>query len=143
MTLWQVDIYPAEGQIDREAARTIEEIEQLGFGHVKLAYARSFLVQGRLDADAAQQLANQLLADSVTETPVVAIAGSDDLAESPMESLMTGEIALVNVLPKPGVMDPVAASTIAAAKDAGFDVEDVRTMRKYWIDSSRRRTRST
>ena len=30
-------------------------------------------------------------------------------------------------------MDPVAASTIGAAQDAGFDVHAVRTVRKYWL----------
>ena len=30
-------------------------------------------------------------------------------------------------------MDPVAASTIGAAQDAGFDVHAVRTLRKYWL----------
>ena len=69
-----------------------------------------------------------LLCDSVTERSVVAIVGQDILNEPPGEQTM-----LVNVLPKPGVMDPVAASTAGAAQDAGIDVEAVRTMRKYWL----------
>ncbi|MEL6108937.1 MAG: phosphoribosylformylglycinamidine synthase subunit PurL, partial [Planctomycetota bacterium] len=40
----------------------------------------------------------------------------------------------VHVMPKPGVMDPVAASTISAARDLGYEVDAVRTLRKYWID---------
>jgi phosphoribosylformylglycinamidine synthase subunit PurSL len=136
MPLWQVDIYPAQGQLDRDAIRTAEEIEQLGFGHVTLAVARSFLVQGDLNSEEANRLATTLLADGVTETPIVALAGSDDLLESPLESSGDDEVALVNVLPKPGVMDPVASSTIAAARDAGFRVDGVRTMRKYWIDEA-------
>jgi phosphoribosylformylglycinamidine synthase subunit PurSL len=136
MPLWQVDIYPAQGQLDRDAIRTAEEIEQLGFGHVTLAVARTFLVQGDLSSEEAHRLATTLLADGVTETPIVALAGSDDLSESPLESSGDNEVSLVNVLPKPGVMDPVASSTIAAARDAGFRVDGVRTMRKYWIDEA-------
>ena len=47
MPLWQIDIYPADGQIDREATRTAEEIAELGLGdQISVAFARSFLVQG-------------------------------------------------------------------------------------------------
>lgn len=130
MPLWQIDIYPAEGQIDREAVRTTEEISELGLGEqVSVAFARGFLVQGNFEEEDAQRLATTLLADSVTEFPVVAIAGEETLCEPP-----DSQTTMVNVLPKPGVMDPVAASTLGAARDAGFDVQAVRTMRKYWLD---------
>ena len=129
MPLWQIDIYPAEGQIDREAQRTAEEITELGLGdNISIAFARGFLVQGEFAKDEAVRLATTLLSDSVTESSVVAIAGQDDLNEPP-----GSQTTLVNVLPKPGVMDPVAASTLGAARDAGFDVAAVRTMRKYWL----------
>lgn len=129
MTLWQIDIYPAEGHIDRDAKRTASEIHQLGLGDVGIAQARSFLVQGKLDRDEVHRLATTLLADGVTEFPLVAPAGDDELCEPPGE-----QTTQIHVLPKPGVMDPVAMSTISAAQDAGFDVDTVRTVRKYWID---------
>ncbi len=129
MPLWQIDIYPAENQIDREAIRTREEIAELGLGQdVSVAFARGFLVQGDFAYDEAVRLAETLLSDSITEHSVVAIAGQDVLNEPPGEQTVQ-----VNVLPKPGVMDPVAASTLGAARDAGFGVDAVRTMRKYWI----------
>ena len=129
MPLWQIDIYPTDGQQDREAQRTREEIHELGLHEgLGIDFARTFLVQGELDQDSAACLAKTLLADSVTETSVVAVVGDDALNEPPGDHL-----TLVNVLPKPGVMDPVAASTIAAANDAGFNVEAVRTVRKYWL----------
>ena len=135
MPLWQIDIYPAEGQIDRESIRICEEISELGMdADVSLSVAKGFLIQGNFALDDAQRLAETLLCDGVTERSVVAIAGQDALNEPPGQ-----HTTLVNVLPKPGVMDPVAASTVGAARDAGFDVDAVRTMRKYWlgdIDSS-------
>ncbi|MCO8122444.1 phosphoribosylformylglycinamidine synthase subunit PurL [Stieleria sp. TO1_6] len=137
MPLWQIDIYPAENEIDREGARTSEEIHELGIGDdVPVAFARSFLVQGELDADQAQTIARTLLSDSVTEHAVVGMTSDNSLSQPPagIESASSETVRLVNVLPKPGVMDPVAASTIKAAQDIGFDVESVRTMRKYWID---------
>lgn len=129
MPLWQIDIYPADGQVDREAVRTTEEIHELGLGDdVAVSFSRSFLVQGEFAFDEATRLATTLLSDSVTETPVVAIAGQDTLNEAP-----GSETIMVNVMPKPGVMDPVASSTLSAARDAGFDVTAVRSMRKYWL----------
>ena len=141
MPLWQIDIYPADGEIDRDAQRTAEEIRELGLGeHVSVAFARGFLVQGNFAYDDAVQLAQTLLSDAVTERTVVALAGQEILAQphSSTESV-SGEAAddqpakLVNVLPKPGVMDPVAATTTAAIRDAGLDVEAVRTLRRYWL----------
>ncbi len=129
MPLWQIDIYPAENQVDREAIRTREEIGELGLGqNVSIAFARGFLVQGEFAEDEAVRLATTLLCDSITEHSVVAVAGDDTLNEPPGEQTVQ-----VNVMPKPGVMDPVAASTLGAARDAGFAVDAVRTMRKYWI----------
>ncbi len=136
MPLWQIDIYPAEGHVDRDAARTCEEIAELGLGkNVSVVCARGFLVQGDFALAEATRLANMLLADQVTERAVVAIAGQDTLSQPPMmlTHAVAGVSTLVNVLPKPGVMDPVAASTTGAAKDAGIDVHAVRTFRKYWL----------
>ncbi|TWU04594.1 phosphoribosylformylglycinamidine synthase subunit PurL [Stieleria varia] len=133
MPLWQIDIYPAENQVDRDGARTSEEIHELGLGDdVSVVFARGFLVQGDFGIEQATQLAETLLSDSVTERSVVAIAGQEIL-NAPPPSIASDQVRLVNVLPKPGVMDPVAASTISAARDIGFDVQAVRTMRKYWI----------
>ena len=130
MPLWQIDIYPAENQVDREAIRTSEEISELGLGtEVPVSFARSFLVQGDFMREEALKLAKILLCDAVTEQSVVAIAGQEVLNQPPRDECST----LVNVLPKPGVMDPVAASTAGAARDAGFEVDAVRTMRKYWL----------
>ena len=40
---------------------------------------------------------------------------------------------LIHVLPKPGVMDPVAQSALAAIADFGIRADAVRTLKKYWI----------
>jgi phosphoribosylformylglycinamidine synthase II len=133
MPLWQIDIYPADGQVDREAVRTSEEIAELGLGdNVSLSFAKGFLVQGNFALDEARRLAETLLCDGITERSIVAIAGQDALNQPPSD-FAGAQATLINVLPKPGVMDPVAASTVSAAKDAGFDVDAVRTMRKYWL----------
>ncbi len=136
MPLWQIDIYPSDGQVDREGERTSEEIRELGLGEqIDVIFARSFLVQGNFNREQAVQLADRLLSDAVTQRTVVAIAGQADLHQPPVAKTKSTS-RLVHVLPKPGVMDPVAASTMGAAKDAGIEVDAVRTMRKYWLDES-------
>lgn len=90
--------------------------------------ARGFLVEGGLSRQQAQLMASQLLSDAITERVVVAAVGDDDLAEPPGDN-----DTLVYVLPKPGVMDPVADSAIMAARDSGWDVAAIRTFRKYWL----------
>ncbi|HZN33850.1 MAG TPA: phosphoribosylformylglycinamidine synthase subunit PurL [Pirellulaceae bacterium] len=40
---------------------------------------------------------------------------------------------MIHVLPKPGVTDPVAASTLAAIADFQIPVDAVVTLRKYWV----------
>lgn len=148
MPLWQIDIYPAAGHLDRDAARTSEQIAELGLGkNVSVSFARGFLIQGDFALAEATRLAETLLADNVTERAVIAIAGQESLSVPPdvIWSTLHGETegggdrasaassrhtTLVNVLPKPGVMDPVAASTTTAAQDAdrcarGADVSQV------------------
>ncbi len=127
--LWQIDIYPAAGQADRDGARVRDEIHELRINQTaSVTSARCFLVEGTLDAPAARALAETLLADPITERATVALCGEASLSTPPIAN-----DSLVHVLPKPGVMDPVANSTERAARDAGFAVTRVRTMRKYWL----------
>ena len=44
------------------------------------------------------------------------------------------------MLPKPGVMDPVAQSALAAIADLELPAEAVRTLRKYWLAGPARRS---
>ncbi|MEZ6088995.1 MAG: phosphoribosylformylglycinamidine synthase subunit PurL [Pirellulaceae bacterium] len=129
MTLWQIDIYPREGTIDREGARVAEEIVELGLAEqLTVSMSRSFLIEGTLDSDAIQAITENVLQDPVTQRSVAAEVGSQSLLEPP-----TANQTLVHVMAKPGVMDPVAQSTQAAIRDAGWPVDGVRTLRKYWL----------
>jgi phosphoribosylformylglycinamidine synthase len=147
MPLWQIDIHPAPGQIDRLGEQTAREIHELGLGDdLLIAAARGYLIQADIDEASAHEIASTLLADSITESVVVGHPGKDaslveaDLSEAP-ESLMEllaergieSEPHLVHVMPKPGVMDPVAASTQGALADRGVEGSTVKTFRKFWI----------
>jgi phosphoribosylformylglycinamidine synthase len=129
VTLWQIDISPAPGQPDVRGSSLAAEAADLGLcGKLAVAAAHGFLVEGDLDEAQVQRLARELLADSVVESATVAPVGDERLNEAPGETFQ-----LVHVLYKPGVMDPVADSTLAAINDFGFRPRAVRTFRKYWI----------
>ena len=67
--LWEVEIRPAAGQVDREGERVLAESSGLGLASVTEAVsARSFLLQGDLDAAAVDRISRSLLVDPVAET---------------------------------------------------------------------------
>jgi phosphoribosylformylglycinamidine synthase len=70
---------------------------------LQLRTARGYLVDGSLDRAQIEQLSQRLLSDAVVETTIIDEVGHRRLAESPIAG---GR--LVYVLPKAGVMDPVA-----------------------------------
>ncbi len=126
MTLWEIDVLPADGWPDIAGEGLASEARDLGIGDkLEISAARGFLLQGELDEQQVQLAASRLLADSITEQTVVARVGSPELSSTP------DGCALVHVLPLPGVMDPVADSTLQALRDMGLPVDQVSTLRKY------------
>lgn len=129
MTLWEVDIYAADGQPDLTGQQIAVDAADMGLADdVRVCAAHGYLVDGQLDRQQMEGLVRNLLADMVVETTVIAEVGDEVLSRSPLED---GQ--LVYVLPKPGVMDPVALSAKQAMNDLGSPASDVRTLRKYWI----------
>ncbi len=127
--LWEVDVYPGPNELDRLGKRVATEAAELGIAHgLQVTAARGFLIEGAISRQQAEQFARELLADSVVERTVVAPVGDAALLTSP-----AGNGKLVHVLPKPGVMDPVAQSTLMAISDYKIPATAVRTLRKYWI----------
>ena len=129
MTLWEIDIYPGPEQPDLSAGSIVSDAEDLGLAEsLSVATAHGYLIEGDLTAEQADQLAQQLLADGVVERTVVAQVGDDELSTPP-----NGRPCLIHVMPKPGVMDPVAQSALRAIQDFAIPAQAVRTFRKYWL----------
>ena len=139
--LWEVDIYPAPGEPDRAAEAVRAAAKELGLaGALEVASAHGYLIQGALDQRQVGQLAQELLADGVVERSVIATATSPQLVDPTAAKLPGGAPwQVVTVLPKPGVMDPVAQSALAAIADllpsanGKPTVDAVRTLRKFWL----------
>lgn len=129
MTLWEIDVHPADGKQDVVGTNLASEARDLGLdANLTIAAAHGFLLQGDLSEEQVRLAADRLLADSITESTTIAKLGDESLSHP------RGELkVLVHVMPKPGVMDPVAQSTLQALQDMGLPVEQVSTLRKYWL----------
>ncbi|QDT90716.1 phosphoribosylformylglycinamidine synthase subunit PurL [Gimesia algae] len=127
--LCEVEIKPAQNQIDREGARILKECQVLGANSIRtIQTAHSFLLEGDLNQAGIDKIARTLLADPIVETFEIRIL-SGVTAES------TGSEPLLNVMFKPGVTDNTANSAREAICDLGLAVENVATCRKYWVNS--------
>ncbi|MGD9647800.1 MAG: phosphoribosylformylglycinamidine synthase subunit PurL [Pirellulales bacterium] len=128
--LWEVDIYPAEGCPDRAAESVAAAAAMLGLGNdLQVATCYGYLLEGEIDEHQAREAAGGLLADAIVERTVICPANDPRLAAPPAG--FAG--SLLHVLPRPGVMDPVAQSAATALADLGLPITAVRTLRKYWI----------
>ncbi len=151
--LWEIDIHPAEGHPDSAAERVASAARELGLAsNLRAATARAYLIQGKsLDCASIEKLANALLTDSVVERAVIGRAGEPQLDDCGLRIADCGsqsagsqsgirnpksEIHSVTVLLKPGVMDPVAQSALAAAADLGVRPDAIATVRKYWLSGA-------
>jgi phosphoribosylformylglycinamidine synthase len=123
--LWEVEIQPRDGEIDREGQRVLADAKALGIPSLsEVRSARSFLIEGNLAEGDVQKL-QTLLVDGVVETAFV--------RKLPAAKDATGGATLLNVLFKPGVTDNVGHTAQEAIAGLGVPVSSVATCRKYYI----------
>ena len=137
MRLWQVDIHPADGQPDSLGHSALQSTRELGIANdLKIQAAAGFLLQGRLTQEQVKKIGVELLSDPIAQRCVESAVGDASLNQ-PIGGASSGAPStLVYAMLKPGVMDPVAQSTLKMLRDLKYDVDEVRTFRKYWIRSS-------
>ncbi len=120
--LWEAEIRPVGRDAERD--RVCEEFDLLTHGKrgsdLISASARGFLFEGEFDDAEAATLARQLLVDSLVETITVSPIGTITDRHSH------------TVLLKPGVMDPVSESVLAASRDIGIPLTQIHTFRRYF-----------
>src|SRR5689334_21134640 len=110
--LWEIDIYPAPGQADLLGQSVAAAAAELGLAaDLKVCAARGYLIQSDWDHCQAERVAQELLTDRVVERAQVAPVGNVELISPPWRIAHSYSL-LVHVLPKPGVMDPVAQSVM-------------------------------
>ncbi|MEM6799023.1 MAG: phosphoribosylformylglycinamidine synthase subunit PurL, partial [Planctomycetota bacterium] len=135
MTLWEINVLPADSQPDRDAERLVKAAADAGLADgLAVATAHGFLIECEAyDAETIERITRELLADGVIELSRAGHVGADELNCPPRRLGAVDGVNLVQVLPKPGVMDPEALSAAAAIADLGLPTPLVRTFRKYWL----------
>ena len=123
----RVEVRPAADQPDPTAA-SITDLARQTFGPtVTVRSSRIYLIEAAIDESTVQRLAHELLADSVSQEFVV--CGSE------LSDVVARDCAMIEIHYKPGVMDPVAASTREAIADLipemSLDHVQVRTGWRY------------
>jgi phosphoribosylformylglycinamidine synthase subunit PurSL len=98
------------------------QIQEMAIAAGPISTSRIFLIDSDADTAQLQRAANELLADPLVETA--------ELIHSPAKD---DNASRIEVHLKPGVMDPVAASTEMALRDMGVTARQVRTGRAFVI----------
>jgi phosphoribosylformylglycinamidine synthase len=131
--LWEVEIQPRGSDPERD--RVCEEYHLLthtAAGPTLITQSsRGYLLEGDLGREQVERLMAELLVDPLAETGQVHGIGAN--GKAPLSGAEVRPLRLT-VLLKPGVMDPVAASVEAAARDLGIPVQSARTFRRYYSD---------
>ncbi|MFK7767003.1 MAG: phosphoribosylformylglycinamidine synthase subunit PurL [Mariniblastus sp.] len=127
--LWQIDIFPVDGQPNRLAAEVLDNAKDLRIDEsLSVSAVRGFLIEGAITEKQVRDLTLNLLVEPVVERCEFALVGDKSLSQKP-EKLSN----LIYVLPLPGVTDPQAESAMVAMQNLGYDVKAVRTFCKYWV----------
>src|SRR5947207_600834 len=119
------DVGATRGGADPIGEAVRQQILELGTDVGRVSTSRIFLID--VDADQLQirRVATELLADPIVEEAEVTSS------TAPLNGDTTGSRIEIHL--KPGVMDPVGASTEMAIRDMGIAVREVRTGRAYLL----------
>jgi phosphoribosylformylglycinamidine synthase len=133
----RVEIRPRQGFGDPHADGVFTLIRELDIASVSAVRSvRLFFLAGDLSAPDAQRVAGELLTDPVVEE--YSIASPDAAVPGNPQSTIHNprSPSVIEVHRKPGVMDPVAASTEDAIGDMGLAISSVSTGRRYELDGA-------
>jgi len=127
--VFRIEIRCRQDITDPHAQGVLLQVRELGIDNVtEVRSARLFFLYGPLNEVQVRRIAQELLTDPVSETYSLAGGGLEDRADQPGQ-------AVIEVHLKPGVMDPVAASTEQAIRDMGLEIHQVRTARRYELSA--------
>ncbi len=128
MGLWRIEVSNRPGQPDPVGKATVQTLHEFGIRsirdvHVSTLYLVSLAGTIPETKQLARRIATELLADRVCQE--FSIRGEGQKVDDPPEGVA------IEVFPRPGVMDPVAQSTLAAIRAMGITCDNVRTGRRY------------
>ncbi|WP_428939046.1 phosphoribosylformylglycinamidine synthase subunit PurS [Fontivita pretiosa] len=115
-----------KGGVDPLGESVRHQIAEFGPDPGPVRMLRIFLIDTDADESQIRRIAHELLADPIVDE--ARIVQAPDPARRTVAANASNRI---EIHLKPGVMDPVAASTEMAIRDMGIDVKQVRTGRAY------------
>ncbi len=128
MKAWRIEVFYKAGISDPQGASALRALRQAGLEGVReVRTIRGTLLPGTLSQEDAVRAASELLCDPVIE---------DFRLLAPGAPLPPEEGLRLTVIRRPGVMDPVAHSTVLALRDMGIVLDRTATYRAYLIQSS-------
>ncbi len=125
--VYRIDVWtrPDASGLDPQGAAVRSQIQQIGIDPGTTHAFRVFFIDTPATPDQVWRIASELLADPVVEMSAILERTPDD-----------GTTRRIEVHFKPGVMDPVAASTEMAIRDMGLPVTEVRTGRAFLFEAA-------
>jgi phosphoribosylformylglycinamidine synthase len=108
MPVWKIEVAPS-------SPRSIQ-IDSTQGGAIELRESRLYFLRGKLTEDDTRRVVRELLCDPVAEHYAIS-----PLSDHPA----------VEIVPKPGVMDPQAATAQVAIRELGVEIDEVRTGRRF------------
>ncbi len=127
---WRIEVSDKDGVFNPFREHLKEEIKDFGYGQIQdIRLNTVYFLIGDLTRQDAARAAEELLIDKTIQE--YALYGDQDTPP-----IFQGYISL-QVLYKPGVMDPVEESTIKGMRDLGISgVSGIRTAKKYLFKSA-------
>jgi len=124
-TVHRIEVRPLPAVGDPAADELVREARSIGYQVAEARTAKVYLLETDATEADLERALTTLFADPVTEEPCIgALPGAP-------------ETSYVEVVPKPGVMDPVAASVREALRNLYGIESDVITTRRYELDGVR------
>ncbi|GHT37085.1 hypothetical protein FACS189427_09620 [Planctomycetales bacterium] len=132
LMLYEIDIFPAEGQPDVHARNILKDSADLGFTQkFEVKTAHGYLIETSGESGCAGVLAEKLLADPIAER--YEIVNVSETAENTGNTVSRSLNNVIYVLPKSGVTDSVAENAKKVFLDFGIEAKSVKTFKKYWF----------
>jgi phosphoribosylformylglycinamidine synthase len=125
-TAWRIEVRNRRGFRDAAAEGLLKDVRDLDVSGLKRAeVCRVYLLHGTVGAERVRRIAEELLADPVSETWRLGTVG------------VRPGVHVIEVAYNPGVMDPVEESTLKGISDLGIEgVESVRTAKRYVLEGA-------
>lgn len=128
--LWEIEIWPQGRNPDLERVQADFDLltHSTRGREVLVGASRGFLVDADLNSEDERVRLSDLLTDPLVEWSRMDRLNAENRDHADWRKL--------TVMPKPGVMDPVAESVVCVTRDLGLKVRSVRTFRRYQVTES-------